>query len=148
MANRCRKQRKQWQTFFLGLQNHCRWCKSKSLSHAWLFATSQTLHSKEFSRPEYGVGNLSLLQGIFQTQGSNPYRQILYQLSHKGSPRKLEWVAYPFSSRSSQPRNWTRVSWIADGFFTNWAIREVLQMVTAAIKLKDTCSLEEKLWQT
>ena len=29
------------------------------------------------------------------------YRQILYQLSHKGSPRKLEWVAYPFSSGSS-----------------------------------------------
>ena len=37
-----------------------------------------------------GVGSLSLLQGIFPTQGSNPglshCRQILYQLSHKGSP--------------------------------------------------------------
>ena len=36
-----------------------------------------------------GVGSLSLLQGICPTQGSNPgflhYRQILYQLSHKGS---------------------------------------------------------------
>ena len=57
-----------------------------------------------------GVGSLSLLQGIFLTQGSNPglrhCRQILYQLSHKGSPRMLEWVAFPFSSRSSQPRNW------------------------------------------
>ena len=56
-----------------------------------------------------GVGNLSLLQGIFPIQGSNsilPHcRQILYQLSHKGSPRILEWVAYPFSSRSSRPRN-------------------------------------------
>ena len=61
-----------------------------------------------------GVGSLSLLQGIFPTQGSNPglphYRQILYQLSHKGNPRILELVAYPFSSRSSQPRNQTRVS--------------------------------------
>ena len=59
-----------------------------------------------------GVGSLSLLQGIFPTQGSNPglqhCRQILYQLSHKGRPRKLEWVAYPFSSRSSRPRNLTR----------------------------------------
>ena len=58
-----------------------------------------------------GVGSLSLLQGIFPTQGSNlglpSCRQILYQLSHKGSPRRLEWVAYPFSSRSSWPRNWT-----------------------------------------
>ena len=52
-----------------------------------------------------GVGSLSLLQGIFPTQGSNPglphCGQILYQLSHKGSPRMLEWVAHPFYSRSS-----------------------------------------------
>ena len=37
--------------------------------------------------------------------------------------RILEGVAYPFSSRSSWPRNWTGVSCIAGGFFTNWAIR-------------------------
>ena len=35
----------------------------------------------------------------------------------------LEWVAYPFSSGSSQSRNGTRVSCI-EGFFTNWALRE------------------------
>ena len=44
-----------------------------------------------------GVGSHSLLQGIFPTQGSNPglsnCRQILYQLSHKGSPRIPECVA-------------------------------------------------------
>ena len=39
----------------------------------------------------------------------------------------LEWVAYPFSSGSSQPRNWTRASCTAGRFFTNWAIREALQ---------------------
>ena len=27
----------------------------------------------------------------------------------QGNPRTLEWVAYPFSSGSSWPRNWTRV---------------------------------------
>ena len=50
-----------------------------------------------------GVGSLSLLQGFFPTQGSNlpNCRQILYQLSHKGSPRILGWVAYPFSRGSS-----------------------------------------------
>ena len=37
-------------------------------------------------------------------------RQILYQLSYKGSPRILEWVDYPFSRGSSQPRNRTGVS--------------------------------------
>ena len=70
-----------------------------------------------------GVGNLSLLQGIFPTQRLNPgvrhCRQILYQLSYKGGPRMLEWVAYPFSRGSSQPRNRTGVSCIAGGFFTN-----------------------------
>ena len=69
-----------------------------------------------------------LLPGIFPTQGWNPHllhsRWILYQLSHKGSPRILEWVAYPFFSRPSGPRNWTRISCIAGGFFTNWTIRE------------------------
>ena len=36
----------------------------------------------------------------------------------------LEWVAFPFSKRSSQPRDWTQVSHIAGGFFINWATRE------------------------
>ena len=75
-----------------------------------------------------GIGILSLLHGIFPTHGLNPglphCRQILYQLNHKGSPRILEWIAYPFSSSSSWPRNWTRVSRIAGRFFTNWAMRE------------------------
>ena len=74
-----------------------------------------------------GVDSLPLLQGIFQTQGSNPglphCSQIL-QLSHQGSPRILVWVAYPFSSGSSQPRNWTGVSCTAGRFFTNWAMSE------------------------
>ena len=38
--------------------------------------------------------------------------------------RILEWVAFPFSRRSSQPRDRTQVSHIAGGFFTSWATRE------------------------
>ena len=38
--------------------------------------------------------------------------------------RILEWVAFPFSRGSSQPRDQTQVSRIAGRFFTNWAIRE------------------------
>ena len=38
--------------------------------------------------------------------------------------RILEWVAFPFSRASSQPRDLTQVSHIAGGFFTNWATRE------------------------
>jgi len=64
------------------------------------------LHSPwDSSGQNTGVGRLSLLQGIFPTQGSSPglpyCRWILYQLSHQGSQRMLEWVACLFSSRSS-----------------------------------------------
>ena len=101
--------------------------KWKSLSHVQLFAIPWTIQYMDFSKSECW-SSLSLLQGIFPTQGSNPglphCRQILYQLSHKGSPRILEWVAYPFSGKSSWPRNQTGVSSIAGGFFANWAIRE------------------------
>ena len=52
-----------------------------------------------------GVSSFSLLQGISPTQGLKPgllhCRQILYELSHQGSPRILECVAYAFSSGSS-----------------------------------------------
>ena len=47
---------------------------------------------------------------------SRHFTSLTYQLSHKGSPEILEWVAYPFSSRSSLPRNWTGVSSIAGRF--------------------------------
>ena len=77
-----------------------------------------------------GVSCYALLQGIFPTQGSNsglPHcRRILYHLSHQGSPRILEWVAYPFSKGSFWTRNQTRVSCIAGRFFTSLVTREAL----------------------
>ena len=39
--------------------------------------------------------------------------------------RILEWVAFPFSRGSSQPRDRTQVSHIADGIYTSWATKEV-----------------------
>ena len=57
------------------------------------------------------VGSLSLLPGIFPTQGLNPGLTALqadslqayaqgsgHKLNHKGSPKILDWVTYPFSS--------------------------------------------------
>ena len=74
-----------------------------------------------------GVGCQALLQGIFPTQRSNTglshCRQILDHLSHQGSPRILEWVAYPSSRGSSRSRNWTGVSRTAGRFFSTWATR-------------------------
>ena len=98
-----------------------------------------------------GVGRLFLVQRIFPAQELNRgllhCRQILYWLGYKGSPkwkwksfncirlcnpmdckilqpRILEWVAFPFSRRSSQPRDQTQVFCIADRFFTSWATRK------------------------
>ena len=100
--------------------------KLKFLSHVQLFLPNGLQSLWNSLGQNTRVGSLSLLQGkgIFPTQGLNagpPHcRRILYQLSHEGRPRILEWVAYPFPTRSSWPRNWTGVSCIAGGFFTNW----------------------------
>ena len=51
------------------------------------------------------MGSLSLLQGIFPTQGSNPglphCRWSLYQLSHKGSPQTLKSTLFDTSFANS-----------------------------------------------
>ena len=53
-----------------------------------------------------GVGGLSLLQVIFPNQGLNPglphCRQILYQLSHKGSPSHIHSCDFNTSIESLQ----------------------------------------------
>ena len=67
--------------------------------------------SMGFTRQEYwsGVGCYFLLHGIFPTQGSNPglshHLQILYHLSHQGSPTNpLELTANaPPTHRTSPP---------------------------------------------
>ena len=47
--------------------------------------------------------------------------------------RILEWVAFPFSRGSAQPRDQTQVSCIAGRFFTNWATRERLYIRRAVL---------------
>ena len=56
-----------------------------------------------------------------------------------GKPKNTGVDSYHFSRGSSQPRNWTRVSCIAGGFFTSWATRE------AWIKAKHL-KIVTKLW--
>ena len=76
------------------------------------------------------VGCHAFLQGVFPAQRLNPglahCGQILYHLSLQGSPGRLEWVAYPFSSRSCLPRNRTRVSCATGSFFTSRATTKPL----------------------
>ena len=57
-----------------------------------------------------GVGSLSLLQGIFPTQGSNlgllHCRWILYQLSHQGSPLSSVQREYSRQRKQQVQRPW------------------------------------------
>ena len=102
--------------------------KKESESHSVLSDFLRSYSPWDSPDQNTGVGSLSFVQGIFSTQVSNPglkhCRWILYQLSHKGSLRILEWGAYPFSSGSFWLRNQTGLSCIAVRFFTNWAMRE------------------------
>ena len=122
----------------ISFSNAGKWkVKVKSLSRVWLLATPWTAAYTSNSLQPHGIVHgilrvrklewvaIPFSRGIFPTQGLNPglphCRRILYQLSHQGSPRKLEWVAYPLFSISSWPRNWTRVFCTAGEFFTSWA---------------------------
>ena len=58
--------------------------------------------------------------------------------------RILEWVAISFSRRSSQPRNWTRVSHIVSRHFTIWATRKVPN--TKSTPLLATSTMEVYRW--
>ena len=49
---------------------------------------------------------------------------IFYTVHGILQARILEWVAFPFSRGSSQPRDQTQVSHIAARFFTSWAAWE------------------------
>ena len=51
--------------------------------------------------------------------------------------RILEWVAFPFSRGSSQPRDRTQVTCITGRFFTSWATREVQDEEKRGEKLSD-----------
>ena len=50
---------------------------------------------------------------------SDPMNYIVHGILQA---RILEWVVYPFPSKSSWPRSQTRVPCIAGRFFTSWAI--------------------------
>jgi len=72
-------------------------------------ATPWTIQSMGSPGQNTGVGSLSLLQGIFPTQGSNPglrhCRRILYQRSYKGSG---QWREKWTMKRSGQWRRGER----------------------------------------
>ena len=83
-----------------------RWVCAQSLSRVQLFAVPWTV-----------ARQAPLPMGFFQA-------------------RILEWVTIPFFKGSSRPRNQTRVSCTAGGFFANWALREAQRLQAAKVILR------------
>ena len=84
----------------------------------------------------HGIHHTRILEKPFPSPGNVPNPGIKPRspwLSRNWSPGILEWVAFPFSSRSSRPRNQSGVSCISGGFFTNWAIWETLLQGSRAL---------------
>ena len=65
-----------------------------------------------------------------------PCNPVNYTLHGILQARILEWVAFPFSRGSSQPRDQTQVSQIVSRFFTSWATREAPSYLKGGV---DTC---------
>ena len=59
--------------------------------------------------------------------------------------RILEWVAFPFSRGSSQPRDWIQVSRIVGRFFTSWATGKPKNTRVGSLSLLQWISLTQEL---
>ena len=75
------------------------------ISLSWLTMKAFVIHSRLTLCDPMTSPPVSSIQGILQA-------------------RILEWLPIPFSRRSSQSRDWTRISCTAGRFFTIWATRE------------------------
>ena len=136
-----------------------RWSESKSRS---VMSDSLQLHGlySPWNSPgqNSGVGSLSLLQGIFPTQGLNNKgsfevkvaqlcpthcNPMVYTIHGILQARIVEWVAFPFYRGSSQPKDWIQVSHIAEGFFTSWATREALGISKLGIETRSKRCLKD-----
>ena len=71
----------------------------------WLFATSWTIQSMNFPGQNTGVGGLSLFQGIFPTQGSNPGLHIVDRFFTSWATREAQeyWSGWPIPSPGDLP---------------------------------------------
>ena len=115
--------------------------QSESESHSFM---SDSLQSHGLYSPwnspgqNTGVHRLSLLQGIFPTQGSNPgllhCRRILYLLIHKGSPNyvlltdgRLAFDPWVWKISWRRERLSTPVFWSGEfhGLYSPWGRKEL-----------------------
>ena len=114
-------------------------CCAWSLSHIWLFVSPWTVICQTLSTRILQARILEWVvicrpPGDLPNPGTEPRSPTLQMDSPpyepQGSPRILEWVAYPFSRGSSQPRNPTGISCIAGRFLFFFFCRQILYQLS------------------
>ena len=109
--------------------------KEKGTTEDEMVGCHHWLNGRKFEQaPRVGNGQWSLAC-------LSPWGRKELDMTERLNWTVLEWVAYPFSSRSSQPRNRTEVSCIAGGFFT----REALNWMETIWPTKPECLLSGPL---
>ena len=102
--------------------------KDEKAYRKWNQATAQasTSPSVNFSNREKKITLKVSVSHAVMSDSCNPMDCSLPGCSVHGilQAKILEWVTFPFSRGSSQPRGQTQVSCIAGKFFTIWATRE------------------------
>ena len=102
-------------------------------------AGRNTISSDMQMTPPYGRKQKGTKEPLDESEGGE-WKSWLTQHSKKEDHGI--WSHHFMANRWKQGRQWKQ--W---GTLFSWAPKS-LKMVTAAMKFKDTCSLEEKLWQT
>ena len=98
-----------WSYFFLLLN-----CQSMTFIHLKILFISGC------------AGSSLLCVGFLCPTLCNPMDYTVHRILQA---RILKWVAFPFSRRSSQPRDQTQVFHISDRFFTSWAKKKALRIL-------------------
>ena len=90
-------------------------------------ATQRLYNNNNNNKPESESVSCSVLSALRDLMDCSPPGSPVHGILQT---RILEWVAFPFSRGSAQPRDWIQVSYIsclAGRFFTIWATREAQQ---------------------
>ena len=85
--------------------------------HLWVFIVNS--HSLE---PYWN----NALRSVFKVKVAQSCPTLYSPWNSLQASRTLEWMAFPFSRGSSQPRDQTQVSHVAGGFFTSWSLQRGL----------------------
>ena len=145
-----KKNKERWKLWLKQSGPGSQWVKELDLDSKVKVAQSCLTHRDRIDcnspGQNIGVGSLSLLRGIFPTQGWNPglphCRWVFYQLNHQGSPRTLEWAAYLFGEGNGNPLQCSCLENPRDGAAWWAAASGVAQSPT---RLKQLSSINSRL---